>query len=45
MPGAADDKNQGGNGNDPDEASKLKECADGLTKLAQDATKGSPKPQ
>ena len=40
MPGAADDKKQGGNGNDPDEASKLKEVADGLTKLAQEATKG-----
>ncbi|KAK0512217.1 hypothetical protein JMJ35_005345 [Cladonia borealis] len=43
MAGAADDKKQGGNGNDPDEASKLKECADGLTKLAQDATKDNAK--
>ena len=40
MSGAADDKKQGGNGNDPDEASKLKEVADALTKLAQEATKG-----
>lgn len=40
MSGAADDKEQGGNGNDPDEASKLIEIADALTKLAQNATKG-----
>lgn len=40
MPGAADDKKQGGNGNDPDEASKLKQAGADLTKLAQNAARG-----
>ena len=40
MPGGTDDKQQGGNGNDPDEASKLKQAAADLTKLAQNAARG-----
>ena len=40
MPGAADDKKQGGNGNDPDEASKLKQAAADLTTAAKNAARG-----
>ena len=40
MPGAANDRKQGGNDNDPDEASKLKQAAADLTVAAQKAARG-----